>query len=394
MPRKRKLPDGMVERPGRKGYYADFRAGGRRIQRKLGTDFEAARSILNDLRGRAERAGFNLLDNNYSANDLRDAYMKRCKQELRPGSAAVAESRLNNILGWLAVQKVSQITPEKVLDYRAHRLKKVCPGTVNHNVGALKAMLAWGTEHSIIGSNPIDKLKPLLHDRPKDGRPLEDDEVGRLLERSTAPWRDMWYAYLVTGMRQMELAELLFRDIDWESRELIVRTYRAKNHRERRVPIEDGLWDILKRQAETAADRQPGTSRFPRVAARVKDLLTRDHVFVTTANTPLSQSTLYRAFIRYCGLAEIQTATFDPNGDLVEHVDVHSLRRTFATNAITNGADPKSVQEILGHRTLEMTMRIYTKIKGAPKRQAVTKLSYGHGATAPAHVLPLAATNG
>ena len=71
---------------------------------------------------------------------------------------------------------------------------------------------------------------------------------------------------------------------------------------------------------------------------------------------------------------------------------MHSLRRTFATNAITNGADPKSVQEILGHRTLDMTMRIYTKIKAAPKRQAVAKLSYGLGATAPGHLLPLAAT--
>src|SRR5262249_25227091 len=47
--RKRKLPDGMVTRSGRKGYYADFRIGGRRVQRKLSTDFDAAKSILFDL---------------------------------------------------------------------------------------------------------------------------------------------------------------------------------------------------------------------------------------------------------------------------------------------------------------------------------------------------------
>ena len=95
--------------------------------------------------------------------------------------------------------------------------------------------------------------------------------------------------------------------------------------------------------------------------------------------------------MRCCEKARIQTRTYDAEGRLTEHVDLHSLRRTFATDAITNGADPKSIQEILGHRTLDMTMRIYTKVKSAPKRQAVAKLSYGQGATAPDHVLPLTA---
>jgi len=68
-------------------------------------------------------------------------------------------------------------------------------------------------------------------------------------------------------------------------------------------------------------------------------------------------------------------------------VDVHSLRRTFATELIVNGADPKSVQELLGHKTLVMTMKLYAKVKPQNKRQAVAKLSYGHGVTAPSHVL-------
>ena len=50
MGKNRKLPDGMVTRPGCRGYYADFRAGGRRVQKKLGTDFQAAKGILIELR--------------------------------------------------------------------------------------------------------------------------------------------------------------------------------------------------------------------------------------------------------------------------------------------------------------------------------------------------------
>jgi hypothetical protein len=71
----------------------------------------------------------------------------------------------------------------------------------------------------------------------------------------------------------------------------------------------------------------------------------------------------------------------------MEHVDIHSFRRTFATNLIAGGADPKSVQELFGHATLDMTMRIYAKIHTQTKRQALGRLSYGRGALAPEHIV-------
>src|SRR5262249_16786436 len=156
----------------------------------------------------------------------------------------------------------------------------------------------------------------------------------------------------------------------------------AKGKQERRIPIEDGLWEILLRQRAAASHRQPGTHQEARTAARVRERFTREHVFVTTQNTPLdAQGARYRAFTRCCKKAGVQMRTYDTEGRLLEHVDVHSLRRTFATNAIVNGADPKSVQEILGHKTLNMTMKVYAKVKAAPKRNAVAKLSYAQGAT-------------
>ena len=79
---------------------------------------------------------------------------------------------------------------------------------------------------------------------------------------------------------------------------------------------------------------------------------------------------------------------------MAEHVDVHSLRRTFATNLIANGADPKSVQELLGHATLDMTMRIYAKLHTQTKRQALGKLSYGAGAVAPEHIIAYPGASG
>jgi integrase len=380
----------MVTRPGRKGYYADFRVGGNRVQKKLGTDFEAAKSILIELRARAERGEWGLLDNDYPVDDLKASYLKRCKQELKELSGVRYQAALNAILTWLGVRKVSQLDTARVLAYREAKLAKLSPRTVNYHVNALATMLRWGADQKIIGSNPLDGIQPLPLGQLKEGRPLSNEEVQRLLDKSSQPWRDIWYALLATGMRRMELALLTFADVDWEGRELIVRSHRAKNHRERRIPIEDGLFAILKKQQEEAPFRQPGTGKTAAQTARLHERFTKEHVFTTSQNTPLTHKNgMWNAFIRCCKRAGIQYQTFDAEGRLVEHVDVHSLRRTFATDLIEQGVNPKTVQELLGHRTLEMTMKIYNKVRQHGKRQAVGRLSYSAGATAPNHLLPM-----
>ncbi|HYT92784.1 MAG TPA: tyrosine-type recombinase/integrase [Gemmataceae bacterium] len=396
MSRKRKLPDGMVTRPGRKGYYADFKVGGRRIQKKLGTDFDAAKSILTDLRARAERADFNLLDNNHPIADLRRQYIAHCKQALEASTVRCYEDWLDTILPALGVVKVSQLTIPAVVAYRERRLAKGrSPRTVNGEVGALATMLNWGVNlGKVIGSNPLAGLVPLPHDRPKEGRPLSDDEVPRLLKASAPHWRDVWYAFLVTGLRKSELASLQFTGefLDWEAREVIVPPWLAKKGVLRRIPMDDELYAILKRLESGRADRKPGKGRGKVSAERVQARFSRDHIFVTTGNTPLtSRGNLRRALLTCLEKAGIERATYAPDGRLLEHVDIHSLRKTFATSLICSGADPKTVQELLGHKTLAMTMRIYAKVRGGTKRQAMARLPYGAGTSAPAHVVQMPA---
>jgi integrase len=390
MPRQRKLPDGMKVRNGE--FHADFYCNGRRVRKRLSGDFDAACQILNELKSRADRADFGLLDNDYPLDSLRSQYLKHCRQTRRGSSADRYETSLANILPNLGARTARQVTIEGVVSYRQERLDQgFSPQTINMEVGTLGAMLNWGVDPAnLIGSNPLAKLKPLPNPTPKQGRALSPDEVERLLSASPPIWRDIWYAYLVTGMRRMELATLTFRDVDKDNRELIVRASIAKNGRERRIPIEGGLWEILLRQEADRASRHPGGGRTAEVPASVRAKFSRDHVFISTSHTPLThRSNVYKTFIRCCRKARIQVETFDHEGRQVEHVDIHSLRRTFATNLIANGADPKSVQELLGHKTLRMTMDIYTKIHVQTKRQTLGRLTYGRGVEPPSHLVQL-----
>src|SRR5713101_4857937 len=97
MARKR-LPPGMITRAGCRGYYCDFWVNGRRFQKKLATDLKTATSILYELRARAEKADFGLLDNKHPLASLREDYLKHCHQVLKPRTVETYIGQLNNIL--------------------------------------------------------------------------------------------------------------------------------------------------------------------------------------------------------------------------------------------------------------------------------------------------------
>ena len=92
-------------------------------------------------------------------------------------------------------------------------------------------------------------------------------------------------------------------------------------------------------------------------------------------------SGLYKRFIHCCELAGVETRRVDElKGHEIDHVDLHSLRRTFATDLIERNVDPKRVQELLGHKTLAITMDLYAKVRRGTLREAIGRLSYARDA--------------
>ena len=236
--------------------------------------------------------------------------------------------------------------------------RHVSPRTVNREVSTLVNMLNKGVAWKKIGSNPIAKIKPLTRDTPvKQRRALALEEVEaifRLAPRSLVP---VLRTFATTGIRRSELVELRFSDIDWDRRCIVIRASVAKSKKAREIPLDDGTFEMLVELRDQAPNRQPSTDR--RVA-----YFSRDHVFVTGANTPW-RNNLLREFYRLCGKAGIEGA-----GECGS-VDLHSLRVTFTTLALEHGASPKAIQEILGHSTLSMTMGVYARATERSKREAI-----------------------
>lgn len=367
-----------------KCYYADYMARARRKRKSLGNiSRKDAERILRKLEGDASMASVGILTNDCSVTELRRSYLTFARQTLRPKSFVSAESCLNNILSHLSVQRVSEVTTDKVVNYREWRLsqtvkdrkRKISPRTVNMEVGALSAMLNYGVQQGMIGTNPIRGFKRLRNDRPyKERRPLTEAEVQAILAASTDHYRPIWRAFLTTGMREGELAKLRFKDVDWETREFIVRSHTAKNHTERRIPIEDELvWQDLLHRRATVHLRQPGKGTTRELTERIGHRFTRENVYVSEANTPLGNN-IQKRFYATCRRAGVDVSGLEEGQG--NSVDIHALRGTFATHAASNGGDIAALGEVTGHKDISILLKHYTKAMAQTKRRAVASLPW------------------
>ena len=237
-------------------------------------------------------------------------------------------------------------------------------------MGTLKHMLKLAVKEGKIGSNPIAELNPLPHDKlAKERRALSVEEIEAILEASPDCLRPVWRMFVSSGVRKNELANLTFDDVDFERRSVTVRAEHAKNRKPREIPLDNEMLAIIADLRDQAERREPVKGTTAKLTIQQRAAFSKDHIFVSQANTPL-RNNLLRRFYSVCKKARIEGAHFGGS------VDLHSLRVTFATIALENGASPKAVQALLGHSTLELTMDIYARATDRAKRNAIGALPF------------------
>lgn len=212
--------------------------------------------------------------------------------------------------------------------------------TVSRKVSCLRSFFDYLVRAGVISTNPAAALE-LPRRRKALPTFLYTKETELLLgmpEATPLGCRDRALLELLyaTGCRASEICGLKLGDIDWSSRTLRVM---GKGSKERLVPF--------------------GKPAEAHLKAYITDVRTRltagrsvSYVFVNYRGTALSQRSLGRIVDKYVKKAALQIG-----------VSPHSLRHTFATHMLDNGADLRSVQELLGHVNISTT-QIYTHVTG------------------------------
>jgi site-specific recombinase XerD len=159
---------------------------------------------------------------------------------------------------------------------------------------------------------------------------MNDEEVRRLLA-AAASLRDralLETAY-ATGMRLGEVIHLLLTDID--SQRMVIRVEQGKGRKDRYVMLSTSLLETLR--AYWRKER-PRTNLFPGKGGK----------------EPLHPTSAQKAFQRARSRAKIE-----------KPISFHTLRHSFATHLLEDGANVRTIQSLLGHRSLESTQR-YTHL--------------------------------
>lgn len=213
--------------------------------------------------------------------------------------------------------------------------------TIARKLATLRSFYKFLVKRNQIGSNPVTVIRTPKQEK-KLPRFLEYEEVKRLLD---APPLDNWLGardrailevLYSTGMRVSELVGLNMEDIDFLGEVVHVR---GKGKKERITPIGAAALQAIQHYMEFRNRRAQSSGNFD---SKV--------LFVNKHGRRLSTRSVRRKMDKY-----LKMAGLDPS------VSPHTLRHSFATHMLNNGADLRSVQELLGHQSLSTT-QIYTHL--------------------------------
>lgn len=163
---------------------------------------------------------------------------------------------------------------------------------------------------------------------------------------------------LYTGMRIGELCALQFKDIDFKNKVINVTKTLQRTY--------DPTKDINPSEIQITSTKTTSSTRTIPITNEIAKILEKMNVdnenYVLTGKKKYTEPRTFRRSYQ----------TFMKNIE-VEPLKFHSLRHTFASMNIENGADIKTISEILGHSDIETTLKVYTHTSEKAKKKAIDK---------------------
>ena len=327
-----------TNKEGKKIWHIDYYDNrGKRIRETIGTSKKLAETVLQ--KRKVQIAENRFLDikkkPKITLKELINLYLKEFSKPNKRSYIGDV-SRANNLLSYFGENKlVAEITPLDIEKFKAYRKDKVKPATINRELALLKHVYTKGIEWGKVFDNPVKKVKLFKEDNRRS-RFLSQEEIGRLLACANGQLKAILITALHTGMRRSEIFNLKWKDIDFETGYITV--LNSKNGEKRDIPLSATLTKTLKNVIRYIGSEYVFRGKHGEL---VKDIS--------------------RSFATTLSKAAITDFRF------------HDFRHTFASHLVMKGTDLKTVQELLGHRTFEMTLR-YSHLSPDHKRKAIQNM--------------------
>lgn len=292
----------------------------------------------------------NIKGGNIRFNTRRN-YNERYEKNIRPS------------IGSMLLKEIKPLHCQSVLNQMASRYSN---SVIEQTRLVMRMMFDSAVENELLAKNPVTKSVRCTSGRKaKEMRALTIEEQKLFLETIKGTSSYNQYALLLqTGLRTGEMIGLRWTDVDFEKRVLHIRRTMEYRH-------STGEWKIGEPKTKNSIRDVPLTQEAVNILNDQKEKLLSmnisstefsDHVFLCKNGTPITNSTYDSKLFYYCDKAGM------------ERFSMHVLRHTFATRCIEGGMRPKTLQMILGHSNIGVTMNLYVHVTDEEKAKEVRSI--------------------
>ena len=277
-----------------------------------------------------------------------EKFLEWSKQQHRPKTRELHGTNCDTLLRFFRGCWLDEITPGMVEDFKLARAGEerrnakdgsiVSPATVNRALTTLKKLFHHAEKCGYGLSNPTRGVE-FLNEGPGRMRVVSFEEELVYFAKASQPLKDIAQIILDTGLRPEEVFRIRIENVDFGERTIFNPFGKTKAAR-RKVTLTAEVEEILKRRAKKAK----GQFMFPSKGDRERPI----------------------GSVRKAHDVAVERA------GIKEHFRLYDLRHTFATRAVAAGVDLPTLAAILGHTSIQMTMR-YVHPAEEQKRFAVGK---------------------
>ena len=360
----KKLPTGISQR--KDGLYSAryTSKSGKRIE-KYFASVQEARRWLEDAKYE-DKHGTVAVIKQMTVNEWFDYWINEIKKPtVRYNTVRnYTERYMRNIkpmIGDMLLVDVKPMHCQNILNSMAEKYKG---STIEQTRIAMCSMFHYAWVNEVIMKNPVNGTVKLSKPIVKKVRFLTLDEQARFLKVADGTSNyPQFMLVLQTGLRTGEMMGLTWEDIDFEARTIKVqRTLEFRygyqefrigepktRNSYRTIPMTQIAYDILKAKKEESETRKVADSRY------------KDFVFLNRKGLPTKNSAYDTTLYKLADKAGI------------EHFHMHTLRHIYATRCIEAGMRPKTLQELLGHSNIGITMNLYVHNSEEEKFKEIKK---------------------
>lgn len=288
-----------------------------------------------------------------SFKDVVEQFIVVKEKEIKPSSVFAYKDRLAQVVKEIGDIPMERLTPALLNNLFLEMIKELSYSTVSNRFRLTKNVIEFAVKYGYLTEDNITPhmALPKINRKPRGANdykylePHQWQDLFKNMDDKHPEMAMMFKLQLQTGMRYNELSSLRKRDIDFRNKTInISRTYDNKNklfttpkgNEQRKIYFNSDTAKLLKDAIKN--------SQLKSIATGVRT----DLIFFTINGNPISISTANETLHKYDYLFE----------DL--HLTTHIFRHTFITQMVSNGVDMSLVSKHVGHRSVEITQRIYT----------------------------------